>query len=136
MDTPSDEYKSEDIVDNDHDDNHTDNNNLYNNVYIEPEEEDPETQPMESFRDCHCANKSVVRAKVLAAKKRGFRDTGHVALMKDLEYLAPRTVNNMCWPYIRNFPSAVGLKSSVQGVGKPELIQQIDVLRVGRFKLG
>ena len=57
---------------------------------------------MESFRDCQCGNKSMVRAKLLAAKKGGFRDTARVALMKDLEYLVPGTVTNMCWPHIRN----------------------------------
>ena len=128
MYTPSDGQESE-YVEDSHD-NHNDNNNPDNNTTTEPEEEEPQIQPMESFRDCQCGKKSVVRAKLLVAKKIGFRDTARLGLMKDLEYLAPGTVNNMYWPQIRNFASAVRLKSSVQGVGKPELIQRIDVLRV------
>ena len=86
----------EDSHDN-HDDNSANarNSDIDNNADAKPEE-DPQTQPMEIFRDYQCGNKSVVCAKLLAAKKRGFRETAHVALMKDLEYLAPGTVNNMC----------------------------------------
>ena len=53
-------------------------------------------------------NRSLLYAKLLVDKKRGFRVTARVALIKDLEYLVHGTVNNMCWPYIRNFVSAIG----------------------------
>lgn len=78
---------------------------------------------------------SCLLSKNVDSETQAERDTARVALMKDLEYLALGTVNkNMCWPHIRNFASAVGLKSST--LGKPELIQRIDTLRTERFRIG
>ena len=96
------------------------------------EEEEQPTQIM-SFRSCTCGNKSVVQARLLAAKKRGFHFLDRTTLMKDLEYLTPATVNSTCWPHVRNFAAAVGLKTSKK---KLQLIKRIDHFRNQRFRLG
>ena len=61
--SPSHCNESEDIVDNNYNNNaarNADYDNSDKNASTKPEQEDPQTQPMEIIRDCQCGNRSLV----------------------------------------------------------------------------
>ena len=75
-------------------------------------------------RYCTCINKSAVQTKLANAKRRGFED--RAALIKDIEFLIPSVVDDMCWAHLRVFATSVGLRTQIGG--RKNLTQRIEKL--------
>ena len=85
------------------------------------------------FHTCRCKDKPSAKAKLIQAKKHSLKDISLV--IRDLKYLKPNVVNNLCWHHLRDFCSAVGLNTQTGG-GRKELIRRLDYVRQNRYNLG
>jgi len=84
------------------------------------------------FRTCGCEDKASIRSRLAKAKKQGFKN--HKQLIASYDYLKPEVVHTMCWNHLRDFCTAVGLKTQIGG--RTLLVRRIDQVRQKRYHLG
>ena len=84
------------------------------------------------FATCTCKNKKEAQNKLDVAKKNGLKD--QKLLIRSLEYLRPSKILEFCWNHVRDFCTAVGLKTQV---GKRrELVVRLETLYKRCYELG
>lgn len=84
------------------------------------------------FRTCGCKSKSEARVKLTNAKKHGLKDTK--AVIKSIEYLEPTRATTLCWNHLRDFCTAVGLRTRTGG--RKNLLERLAIVWKKRYELG
>lgn len=98
----------------------------------EKNKENDEEGAGREFTTCSCKEKKIVQSKLNQIKKKGLGD--EKLTIKSIEFLTSNRVSGLCWNYLRNFCTAIGLKTQVGG--RKTLVKRIDIFRSNRYKLG
>ena len=84
------------------------------------------------FATCGCKNKKEAKNKLEIAKKNGLKN--QKLLVRSIEYLRPEKIPEFCWNHLRDFCTAVGLKTQVGR--REELVERLEKLWKRRYELG
>ena len=84
------------------------------------------------FATCGCKNKKEEKNKLKIAKKHGLKD--QKLMVRSIKYLRPEKIPEFCWNHLRDFCTAVGLKTQVGR--REELVERLEKLWKRRYELG
>ena len=86
-----------------------------------------------SFATCPCkVDKKEAKNRLTQAKKNGLKD--QKILVRNIEYLRPNRTTKMCYNHLRDFCTAVGLKTQVGN--RKMLLFRVEFLWKKRYELG
>ena len=84
------------------------------------------------FATCGCKNKKEAKNKLEIAKNNGLKN--QKLLVRSIKYFRPEKIPEFCWNHLRDFCTAVGLKTQVGRRG--ELVERLEKLWKRQYELG